>query len=108
MKDFRQAAQKWTSAGQAISSRSLAQQFSMTAPISLARLTNMLSPETVILSSGDLGPSTVTGWAQLGLQSNGYWSYRGHVRESGALGHNYVFGVALQGFTNAAGATFIT
>jgi hypothetical protein len=51
--------------------------------------------ETVHFDTGHLGPSTDTGNAELWLSSEGFWSYRGWVHESGAFGHNYVLGMAL-------------
>jgi hypothetical protein len=46
--------------------------------------------DNAVYSSGILGPSTVTGVAQVGLQSDGLLGFRGHVREDGAIGHNYL------------------
>lgn len=45
----------------------------------------------VVYSSGILGPSTVTGVCQVGFQNDGLCAFRGHVREDGAIGHNYLF-----------------
>ena len=67
-------------------------------------LTVDLAHETVVFDSGMLGPSTVSGQAQLALSSDGFWSFRGSVHESGAVGHNYFFAFALN-VTDSAGKT---
>jgi hypothetical protein len=82
----------------------------MSVPISVIRLVdnlNHLPPATVIFNSGTLGPSTVTAWAQVGLQSDGLASFRGHIHESGAVGHNYLFAMALLDLKDNQGNTLV-
>jgi hypothetical protein len=82
----------------------------LTRPFSLRGLDdklNGLPAATVIYQSGTQGPSTVTAWAEVGLQSDGLWSLRGSIHESGAIGHNYVSAVAFLDVKDAAGATVI-
>jgi hypothetical protein len=59
-------------------------------------------PEHLILQSGELHADTVRGWVQLGISSDGFWSFRGHVHENGFVGHNYAFTVALE-FVDSSG-----
>lgn len=54
-----------------------------------------IKTETVVRDSGTLGPSTVTGSAHLWLNSDGFWTYQGHIHESGFVGHNYAFAIVL-------------
>jgi hypothetical protein len=72
------------------------------APTSIRTLSNN-PPLRVWRYSGELGPSTVTGRAQLYLDADGFSSYRGEMREDGAMGHNYVFYMALVGVTDDNG-----
>jgi hypothetical protein len=57
----------------------------------LASNTVVETPNRIVVDSGKLGPNTTTGSATLALLSNGYWGFKGYVRESGAIGHNYKF-----------------
>jgi len=52
-------------------------------------------PDNVVFDTGQLGPSTVDGWAQVGMTIDGLWGFTGSVHESGAVGHNYAFALAL-------------
>jgi len=82
----------------------------MTAPISVANLIgtlDLLPPAIVVFDSGTLGPSTVTASAQVGLQSDGLASFRGHIHESGATGHNYLFAIALLDVKDSQGNTLV-
>jgi hypothetical protein len=91
---------------QAGSARDLALQLGMTVPISIRGLVvtlDQLPPATVTFNSGTLGPSTTTGFAQVGLQSDGRSSFRVRVRESGLIGHNYFFAMALLDVVDSQG-----
>lgn len=46
-----------------------------------------VNPNQIIFDSGLLTPSTISGWAQLGISCDGFWSFRGHFHESGAAGN---------------------
>jgi len=95
---------------QAGSTRDLALAMGMTAPISVIQLIGGLEglpPATVIFDSGTLGPSTVTASAQVGIQSDGLASFRGNIHESGAIGHNYVFAIALLDLKDSQGNTLV-
>jgi hypothetical protein len=70
-------------------------------PVSITRLRS-LPPQTVVLDSGPLGPSTVSSSAQLAMNSDGYWSFRGNIHESGFIGHDYAFAMTLD-FLDASG-----
>ena len=80
-----------------ISIRTLAHRFQLlTSPISLNTLIETQpKPEHIILSSDRVEADTVRGWVQLGIASDGFWSFRGHVHENGVIGHNYAFTAAL-------------
>jgi hypothetical protein len=95
---------------QAGSTRDLALAMRMTVPISLIQLVgtlDLLPPATVIFDSGTLGPSTVTASAQVGIQGDGLASFRGHIHESGAIGHNYLFAIALLDLQDSQGNTLV-
>ncbi|MEA2719382.1 MAG: hypothetical protein QOJ39_1246 [Candidatus Eremiobacteraeota bacterium] len=97
-------------AHQAGSTRDLAFRLRMTAPISVAALieaVNGLPAAAIVFNSGDLGPSTVTGSVQVGLQSDGTASISSHVRESGAIGHNYVIATALLDVVDSNGNALV-
>lgn len=89
-----------------ISARALASEFRLAPPTSLLailrRLELKLDPETIVRNSGELGPSTTSGWAQLLFNSAGFWCYRGHMHESGFIGHHYAF-TAVIDFKDAFG-----
>jgi hypothetical protein len=65
-------------------------------------LTVTIQGETVVRDSGTLGPSTVTGSAHLWMNSDGFWTFQGHVHESGFIGHSYAFAIVLD-FLDASG-----
>jgi hypothetical protein len=102
---LREAGRKFAPGGQAFTVRQLADAFGVSPPISVRDLIRRGRPETAIRDSGDLGPSTVTGQAKLFLTSEGFWSFSGHVHESGALSHEYAFGAVLD-FVDPDGTAF--
>src|SRR5215510_12884343 len=72
-------------------------------PVSITALGN-LQPQSVVLETGPLGPATVTGSAQLGINADGFWTFRGNVHESGFIGHFYAFGLVLDLLDTAGNA----
>ncbi|GHB52484.1 hypothetical protein GCM10010347_22990 [Streptomyces cirratus] len=95
MTTLRSAASKFTPVGNAMSVRGLVDHLGLRGEVSGRDLMRRLTPQSYDIHSGDLGPSTVTGRAQLVLFSDGFWTYRGQVHESGLVGHDYAFGVVL-------------
>ena len=98
MNSLRAAALKHGAGTPPLKARAWAQGVGMSAPIHLRDLDNQLDPEQVILDSGPIvfsDSTPVSGEAQVGLLSNGFWSFRGHVHNSGFLGFNYVCAAAL-------------
>jgi hypothetical protein len=91
----RQRAKNFVPSGRDIAVRQLAAQAGLEPPISMQTLLARLEPEKLVFDFGPLGPSTVTGTAHLGLSSDGFWLCRGHVHESGAIGHSYLFTILL-------------
>lgn len=92
------------------STRDLARQLGMAFPISVLGLIQTLEglpPDTVTFNSEVLGPSTVTASAEVGLQSDGKASFRGRIHESGLVGHNYLFAVALLDVVDSQGKTLV-
>ena len=81
--------------GQTVSALDLAGRFELAPPFKLSSLIRRLDPVGFFWSSGDFGPSTTTGWAQIIMNSAGFYTYRGHVHESGLIGHHYTFAAAL-------------
>jgi hypothetical protein len=92
---LRQAPYKFTPVGKRLSIRDTASHLGLRGPISCRDLIRRLKPQYYNADSGDLGPSTITGRAQLVLFSDGFWTYRGHVHESGAIGHDYAFATVI-------------
>jgi len=45
-------------------------------------------PQTVSFRSEDIGVSSLGGWAEVIIASSGYFQYRGHLHNSGAIGFN--------------------
>lgn len=90
--------------------RNLAVNLGLSVPISVLNLINTLNnlpPAVVIYNSGQLTTSYVHGWAQVLLQSDGLWSFHGHVHESGAVGDNYLFMMAFVDVKDASGKMLI-
>lgn len=95
MTTLRDAAHKFTPVGGALSVRGLVGRLGLRGTVSGRDLVRRLTPQAREVRSGELGPSTVSGRAQLVLFSDGFWTYRGQVHESGLISHDYVFTVAL-------------
>jgi hypothetical protein len=92
------------------SSHDLAHKLGLAFPVSLRKLIialGNLPPISVILSSGEMNAGFVHGWAQLGFQSDGLFSFRGHVHESGEVGDNFLFAVALLDVKDSAGKPLV-
>jgi hypothetical protein len=81
-----------------ITVRALAKRFQFQSlPISLKTLMETQpKPEQLVLESGKVHAGTVGGWAQLGISSDGFWSFRGHVHEDGFVGNNYALTITLE------------
>ena len=45
-------------------------------------------PDTIVLSSPLIPPEPITGWVELVINSAGFYAYRGHVHDSGAVGYH--------------------
>jgi hypothetical protein len=73
----------------------------------ILNLTVNVSPETISLASGPLGPSTVSGSASLVMNSDGFWFFSGHVHESGFIGHDYAFGMTLDTLEPLSGKALV-
>ncbi|MFB8274812.1 hypothetical protein [Nocardia colli] len=84
---LREAAKKFVPAGHRLSMRELSNQLGTGS--SGTRLARQLLPEFRLISSGMLGPSTTDGFFELVLFSDGFWTFKGHVHESGLIGHDY-------------------
>lgn len=92
------------------SMRDLGRKLGLASPMSLRTLDDTLKglpPASVVFSSGSVEANFVHGWSQLGIQSDGLFSFRGHVHESGVAGDNYFFMVALLDVKNSAGNTLV-
>lgn len=101
MKSLREASGKSGFVGPVISARGVAQSLQLASPISLRAL--MDKPVSVIFETGEISAGDVSGWAQLGLLSNGFWSFRGHLHDSGTIfGDKYALVVALN-FVDSSG-----
>jgi hypothetical protein len=86
----------------------LAKASGLAPPVALTELISWLDGLpfiTATYSSGPLTAGYVHGSAQLGVQSDGQVSFRGHVEEHGITGDNFTFLAALEGVTDASGAT---
>jgi hypothetical protein len=79
----------------------------LTSPMSLRAMDNLLNPASHVFSSGERVAGNVHGWADLGIQSDGLLSFRGHVHEAGVVGDNYFFGAALLDVKDSAGNTMV-
>lgn len=93
MVSIRESVKKWGFTNPPVSIKEWGHKLRSSSPISLKNLANL--PISVVFSSGNLGPSTVTGSAELAIHSDGFWNFRGTIHESGFLGHNYAFAVVL-------------
>jgi hypothetical protein len=105
MPTLRQSAVKFRRPGEPFGVRGLADFLGVGPAVSTRDLIRRLKPESIRRDSGSLGPSSVSGNAQLYLTSEGFWLFRGHVHESGALSHDYSFGAALD-FADPSGKGF--
>jgi len=77
--------------GQTVKVAEFAAGIGLTPPFSLRDVILSFDPVGKFLSSGTLAPGNVTGWCQLGVTSDGFASFRGHVHEAGLIGDNYIF-----------------
>ena len=86
---------------------SLARGLNLTAPVSVVNdllpALNSLPFQAVTISSGAKEADFVHGSAQVGLQSNGQVSFRGHVEEHGLVGENFLFAAALLDLVDSSG-----
>jgi hypothetical protein len=65
-------------------------------PLSMLRLMNDLDPDAIMFHTGAIAAGDVSGSADLGLLSNGFWSFKGSLHDKGKLyGDNYSLGIAL-------------
>jgi hypothetical protein len=55
-----------------------------------------------VWDTGSMNASFVSGTAQFGITSNGFWSFRGEVHDAGFFGHNYAVGIVVD-FRDAGG-----
>jgi hypothetical protein len=88
------------------SSRDLGLKLGLAVPFTLSSLIANLDGLpllSVVFKSGTRGPSTTTGWANVGIQSDGLSGFRGYVREDGVVGHNYLFVMAFPDLRDAKG-----
>jgi hypothetical protein len=87
----------------------LATQVGLSPPVSFRNLISTLDDlplATVTFESGPLTANFVHASGQLGLQSNGLTSFRGHVHDSGDVGGDfYLLAAALVDVTDASGRT---
>lgn len=75
-------------------------------PVKLSNLLqtlDSLTPAGVTYDSGPMTANFVHGSAQIYLQSDGLFSFKGGVKEAGAVGDNYIFVVALLDVKDASG-----
>lgn len=94
MESFRNSAKKKVPPNSPVDMAALAGQMGLARPVHLSTMIkdlNAAAPDFVIYDSGLLGPSTTTGNAQVGITIDGFVSFKGHIHESGFLGHDYVF-----------------
>ncbi len=89
----------------------LARGLSLVPPVSLAKgllpaLAN-LPFACVTRASGPLTANFVHGSAQVGMQSNGHFSFRMHVEEAGITGDDFLFVATLNGVKDNTGATLV-
>jgi len=79
------------------SALTVAKQLGLGTPLTLSSLIHALlhpeQQEKVIVASA--GPSTVAGSCEIRLKRSGTISYKGHIHESGAISHRYMFITAI-------------
>jgi hypothetical protein len=106
MSVLKDAARKKVPPHHAVDMGLLAQALGLSRPVRLSQviagLNNSL-PDFRIFDSGPLGPSTTTGWGQVGFTIDGGIAFRGAVHESGLIGHNYTFAMAIANYRDASG-----
>ena len=106
MSGLKDAARKKVPPHHAVDMGSLAQALGLNRPVRLSQVIaglNNSPPDFRIFDSGPLGPSTTTGWAQVGFTIDGAVYFRGAVHESGLIGHNYTFAMAIANYRDASG-----
>jgi len=96
MRSLRAAAQKAGLDQPPLSVRNMAKRFRLPEPLSLLRLLEELAPDRIVFETGHVEAGDVSGSARLGLLSTGWWSFKGHLKDSGDFfGDNYVFAAVL-------------
>ena len=81
MKSILEAARKSGFFQKPISIKELGLSLRLKTPFSLKELVNR--PAQIIYRTGHFSSGDVSGWADLAIQSNGYWSFRGHLHDNG-------------------------
>jgi hypothetical protein len=71
--------------------------------LNIIRALDNLPAATVTYSATDVSTGNVQGWAQVGFQSDGVASFRGHVHESGDWGDNYIVAVVFPDVKDGSG-----
>ena len=92
------------------SMRDLGLNLRLPVPVSLSNVIkglDNLNPAGVIYKSGPMTANFVHGSAQLYLQSDGLVSFSGNVHESGVVGDNYLFMMALLDVRDLSGNTLV-
>ncbi|MBV8992936.1 MAG: hypothetical protein JO287_04360 [Pseudonocardiales bacterium] len=106
MLSFRDAAKKKVSPHGTVDMAGLAQELNTGRPVSLMTLIRDLNnalPDFKTFDSGPLGPSTTTGWAQVGFTIDGGVMFRGSIHESGFFGHDYTFAMSVANYRDSSG-----
>ena len=110
MVSFRAAANNMVPKSDPVDTAMLVQQMGLTRPASLHKLINTLNahgPDSKVFDSGQLGPSTTTGWAQVGFTIDGGVAFRGSVHESGLIGHDYYFVMVIANYRDPSGKVVV-
>ncbi len=106
MASFRNAARKKVPVHDPSDMAALAQGLGLNRPVRLSQVINGLNnslPDFRVFDSGQLGPSTTTGWGQVGFTIDGGVAFRGAVHDSGFVGHEYTFAMAIANYRDASG-----
>lgn len=94
---LRGAARKFVLPNAPLSVTALARkELCLTSSVSVRDLMRRLQPEIATFRSGSISATTVRGQAVLGVSSDGFCSFRGHVHENGVVSHDYSFGAVFQ------------
>lgn len=106
MKSFRQSVRSMGLIDPPVSAQRFARQYGLARPVSLTALIDMIKPEEASFSGSVVTPAgtALGGSVDLTLRSNGTYTFKFHMHDSGAVGYDFMVRAI---FVTTSGMTFV-